>query len=99
MGAKGTQLFAIGPDSAGPFVPLPRVRDVFALRKPKMGTWQVWARSGSKSTLLKRNCNTKSQAKIFKNSGCAVGGGLSAQLGGKRYLTFHFGLESAGFGA
>ena len=66
----------------------PRVHDFLALRKPKMGTWPVRARSGSKSTLLKRNFSRKSQAKIFRNSGRAVRFGRPARLGGTVYVTF-----------
>ena len=47
-----------------------------------------WARSGLKSTLFKRSFHRKSQAQIFKHSGCIVRLGLPAQLGGKGYVTF-----------
>ena len=68
----------------------PRVTDFFAFRKLKMGTWQVWTRRDSKSKLFKKSFNRKSQANILKNSGCTVCRGLSAQLGGKGYVTFQF---------
>ena len=89
LGAKGSRLFAFGPGSAELFVAGPRVRDFLALGKPRMGTWQVSARSGSKSTLSKMSFKRKSQAKIFKNSGSAV---LDCQprLGDTSYETSRF---------
>ncbi len=44
--------------------------DFFTPWKLKIGTWPVWDRNGSKSTLFKKNFNRKSQSNIFKNSGC-----------------------------
>ena len=40
-----------------------------------------------KITAFKRSFNRKSQADIFKNSGCAVCLGRLARLGGKQYVT------------
>ena len=78
---------AFGPDSAGFSVPGPNRVELFRAQERKMGPWPAWARNGSKSTLKKKH-NRKSQANIFKNSGCNVCLGRPAQLGGKGCVTF-----------
>ena len=82
LGTKGTCFFVGGPNNAELFCVWTKSTQLSHAQDTENGHLATLGRKSLKVNTFRKSFNRKSQAKIFKNSGCTVCLGLPAQFGG-----------------